>query len=94
MDPGPYTKLGQPAAPSQPDGVFDIMDSLAELPAIDPKNYFITSGEAVKKAAKLASDLYSAAAKASSFKTRLEKSRAEAVYLETHWENGRLLVKR
>lgn len=94
VEPEPYAKLGNEALQHQPDGVWDITDSLTDLSAIDPSAYFITSGEAVKKSDKLVSDLYSLAVKARSFRNKLEKARAEAKYLETHRENGKLLVKK
>lgn len=94
VEPEPFAFLGQQPEPHQPDGVFDVTSALKDLPAIDPRDYYRTSGEAVKKAEKLVSDLYSAAVKARSFKDKLERSRADAKYLETQWDNLKLLVKR
>lgn len=93
-EPEPYAVLGEKPADHQPDGVFDITEALNNLPAIDPKQYFITSGEAVRKADKLVSDFYSAAVRAKVFRTKLEEARASAKHLETQHDDGRLLAKR
>jgi hypothetical protein len=98
----PYAKLGNEPLPGQPKETWDITDELKSLKAlaenspaiIDPTAYFITSGEAVKKAEKMVSDLYSLALKAKAFKNHLKKARGTKKYLETARENNRLLVKR
>ena len=99
IDPEPYAKLGHEPLSHQPDGVWDITEALQDLvedfpDGIDPINYFITSGEAVKKAEKLVGDLYSLAVSTRSFKKKLEKAKGPAKYLETQRENTKLLIKR
>ena len=89
----PYTKLGEDPLPTQPKDVWDITPALAILKAIDPAAYFTTSGEAVKKADKLVTDLYSLTTMARSFRDKLRKSRGIKKFLETARENGKLLVK-
>jgi len=89
----PYTKLGEDPLPGQPKDVWDITDALAALKAIDPATYFTTSGEAVKKADKLVTDLYSLSIMARSFRDKLKKSRGIKKFLETARENSKLLVK-
>jgi hypothetical protein len=89
----PYAKLGEDPLPGQPKGVWQLPDIKVDIPAIDPASYFITSGEAVKKADKLVKDCYSTAVKARAFRDSLVKSRGTKKYLETARENGRLLVK-
>jgi hypothetical protein len=89
----PYAKLGEEPLPGQPKGVWDMTDVLAELKAVDPASYFITSGEAVRKAEKLVKDAYSLAVKCRSFLNKLRQSRGIRKYLETGRENGRLIVK-
>lgn len=94
VDPEPYVKLGDQPLAHQPDGVINITEALGKLKAIDPSGYYISSGEAVKKADKLVSDLYSLTVRARSFRDKLIEARATAVYLETQREDGMLIVKR
>ena len=89
----PYAKLGSEQLPHQQKNVWDATEALAELTAIDPKTYYITSGEGVRKADKLVRDLYSLAVRARSFKKKMEKARGSAKFLETCRDDGRLLVK-
>jgi hypothetical protein len=89
----PYTKLGEDPLPGQPKDVWDVTDALASLKAVDPAAYFTTSGEAVKKADKLVTDLYSLSIMARSFRDKLKKSRGIKKFLETARENGKLLCK-
>lgn len=89
----PYAKLGEEPLPGQPKCVWIINNLKVELPAIDPSKYFITSGEAVKKAEKLVKDVYSLAVKTRAFRDKLKKARGLKKYLEATHENGRLLVK-
>ena len=89
----PFAKLGEDPLSHQQKNVWDATEALADLSAIDPKTYYITSGEGVRKADKLVRDLYSAAVRARSFKRKMEKARGSAKFLETCREDGRLLVK-
>lgn len=89
----PYAQLGDEPLPGQPKGVWDITDTLNELKSVDPKEYYITSGEAVKKAEKLVKDAYALAVKARAFREKLKKARGIKKYLETAHDNNRLCVK-
>jgi hypothetical protein len=93
VEPEPFAKLGQTPLPHQPKNVWDATEAIEDLPAIDPKMYYITSGEGVRKADKLVRDLYSLAVRAQSLKKKMLKARAEAKFLETCRDDGRLLVK-
>jgi len=62
------------------------------LKAVDPHRYFVTTGEAVRKARQLEQDLLEAYQKAKLMADILEAVRAPNVYLETRWENGNLLL--
>lgn len=91
-------QLGNPfqdRMPHQPKGVWelDLKDFHDSLKVIDPKAYFITTGEAVKKTEKLCSDLRDAAKAAEKLLTVLISLKGDAKYLETQWENNRLLLK-
>jgi len=60
---------------------------------IDPLAYFRTTGEAIIKMRKLEADLFQMAGLARKVGNILEKLRGENIYLETQWNNGRLLLK-
>lgn len=90
----PYATLGETPLPGQPPGIWELPKISEELPQINPSDYFITSGEAVKKAEKLVKDVYSLAVKARSFRDKLKRARGSKKYLETSREDSRLLIKR
>lgn len=69
------------------------LDVTALIKAIDPADYFCTTGEAVIKTKKLEADLFAAAGLARKLGNTLRKLRGENVYLETQWTDGRLLLK-
>jgi hypothetical protein len=92
-EPEPYAKLGEETESHQPAGVWDMTEDLEALPSIDPKEYYITSGEATKKVEKLIADSYSLAVRARTMQKKLTTAKGSAKYLETQRENGRLLVK-
>jgi hypothetical protein len=93
----PFAKGGlcQERSPHQPKGVWyiDIESFHEALKVIDPKQYFITSGEAVKKTEVLCTDLKAALQIATRLLTIFKTLKADAKYLETQWENQRLLIK-
>ena len=89
----PYAKLGNDQLPGQPKGVWRLPDLKIELPAVDPSSYFITSGEAVKKAEKLVQDCYQLTSRARTFRDKLRKARGSKKFLETVRERDFLLVK-
>ena len=89
----PLALLGNDPIMTQPKGVWEIKDLSKDLVKIDPSSYFITSGDAVKKADKLVKDLYSLTVRAVSFKKKLEKARGSKKYLEVGWDNNRLVCK-
>jgi len=92
-DSNPYCKFGQEHEEHQQDGVWELI--LSEfVSAIDPKNYFVTSGEAVQKAKKLEEDLFKMAGKARKLRYALEKARQPAVYLESEYTEVGLIIKR
>jgi hypothetical protein len=81
--------------PHQPKNVWtlDVENFHENLKLIDPKAYFITSGEAVKKAEKLCSDLKDALQVAKKLVTILKALKSDAKYLETQRDNDMLLLK-
>jgi hypothetical protein len=93
-EPEPFCYLDGKHEPHQPEGVWEL--KVADfINGIDPKTYFITSGEAVKKAEKLERDIWEMAGKARKLRNLLLKARGPAVYLETEWIDGaRLIIKR
>jgi hypothetical protein len=69
------------------------LDITELVKAIDPADYFCTTGEAVIKTKALEADLFAAAGLARKLGNTLRKLRGENVYLETQWIGGRLLLK-
>ena len=69
------------------------LDITEFVDAVDPKDYFVTSGEATIKARRLEKDLFAMAGKARRLSNLLKKLKGENVYLETTWQDGRLLLK-
>lgn len=69
------------------------LDITTLVEAVDPEDYFCTTGEAVIKTRKLEADLFAAAGVARKLGNILRKLRGENIYLETQWIGGRLLLK-
>lgn len=93
----PYAKVklnktGEERRPYHKKDVWEL-DITELVQAIDPKDYFCTTGEAVIKSKKLEADLFAAAGIARKLRNTLIKLRSENVYLETQWVDGRLLLK-
>jgi hypothetical protein len=91
----PYAKVtsaGEKRKEFHTKGVwqFDITEFMSP---IVPANYFKTTGEAIQKITKLKQDLLQQVAMAERLKTTLTKLRGGNVYLETQWNDGRLLLK-
>lgn len=59
---------------------------------IEPKKYFVTTGDAVCKTKRLISDIENLLSDSKKMLEILEKIRGSNVYLETRWENGKLLL--
>lgn len=93
QEPRRFCKLGERRLEHQPDGVYELV--LSEfITELDPKTYFVTSGEAVRKAEQLEKDIWKMAGKARKLRNYLKKARGPAVYLETEWNDGMLVLKR
>lgn len=69
------------------------LDVSKMVQAINPKDYFSTTGEAVIKMRALEADLFKAAGIVRKLGNILKKLRGENIYLETQWVNGKLLIK-
>lgn len=89
-----YCIIGEKRQSWQPEDVWELDISRYISGAIDPRRYFITSGEAAIKARRLEKDLFQAAGRARALAHALEKVRSNADYLETFWDDRKLLVKR
>lgn len=63
------------------------------LKPINPKDYFLTTGEAIQKIDILINDINSLLKSAKKFKKNLVKAKASSKYLETGWEDGILVLK-
>jgi len=77
----------------QPKDIWDATDFLNKLPSINPRDYFVTSGEAIQKAIKLHGDAKNLVNKAKSFLNELNRAKGKKKYLESSWEDNKLLVK-
>lgn len=66
-----------------------------DIRTIVPKDYFITTGEAIIKLDVLIGDLQETLKKAKSFKKKLIKTKGSSKWLETGWDgSGNLLVRK
>jgi len=97
MEEMPYAKVilkkaGEIRRAYHKKGVWEL-DITDFITAIDPKDYFCTTGEACIKTRKLEADLFAAAGIARKLGNVLKKLKNEDIYLETAWVNGRLLLK-
>lgn len=91
----PYAKVtmdGEDRKTFQPKNVWEL--KLYEfIDLIDPVDYFRSTGEAILKIRRLEADLFAAAGQARKIGNILDKLRDDNVYLETQWNDGRLLLK-
>lgn len=63
------------------------------IPSIIPKDYYICSGEAIKKLEKLITDCQIVQNEAQKALEILKQCKGEEKWLETTWINGRLIIK-
>ena len=61
---------------------------------VDPRDYFITTGEAIVKIDVLLKDLKELTKNICKLKKSLIDAKGDSDYLETCWENNKLLVKK
>lgn len=94
IPPSEYAKIGHDIIRGQQINNRWEIDGLDKLKVIDPASYFATNGEAVEKANQLVKDAYSLAQYCSALLRKLRKTRADADYLETKRDAGKLLVRR
>ena len=91
----PYARVtakGENRRLYQPKKVWEFKP-LEFLEAIDPNDYFSTTGEAIIKMRKLEKDLFVMAGQARKIGNIIQKLKGEHVYMETCWTDGRLLLK-
>lgn len=86
-----YCTIGKTRREHHPKNVFELVVE-EHITAIDPKRYFMTSGEAVAKAAKLEQDLWQAAGQARKLLKLLTEARGDAKWLESSWNGERRLI--
>jgi len=93
----PFAKgdLCQERSPHQPKEVWQIdIEAFNEgFKAIDPVQYFTTSGEAVRKTEILCNDLRACLNVANRLMNIFKALKGPSKYLETQWESGKLLIK-
>lgn len=91
VEPEKYASLGDEPQAHQPKNAWKV--PINNFKPIDPKSYFITSGEATVKVKKLEEDAWRLAGAIRSLRMQLEKTKGVNKYLETSWDEGRLIVK-
>lgn len=87
-----YATIGETPKKGQPKKAWVI--PIDEYAQIDPKKYFITTGEAIVKINVLLDDLRQLSKDINKLKKLLVKTKDESDYLETCWCGGKLLVKK
>jgi hypothetical protein len=87
-----YALIGNEPQPGQPKKTWRV--PIDELPVVDPKSFFITTGEAVVKTDYMIEQIQNLLKEVRALRKKLLKSKEESKYLETCWENGVLIVKR
>lgn len=95
IEDNPYAKVtltGEQRQPFHVKGVWHF-EIASFMKPVDPINYFKTTGEAIQKMTKLEADLQKQLATARKVRAVLEKLRGGNAYLETQWNNSRLLLK-
>lgn len=65
-----------------------------EFKKINPRDYFVTTGEALTKTEVLLNDLKELTVDIKKLQKELVKTKADSDYLETCWEDGKLLLKK
>lgn len=89
----PYALLGNDPVEGQDKNIVELrLDD--HVGSVDPKRYFITSGEAIAKCEKLESDCKKLLSDVRKLLKALKVQKSDASYLETSWNDGRLLLKR
>jgi hypothetical protein len=93
-----YGRIGDPIGKPRP-AVFELVveDHVSRAGAVDPRDYFITSGDAVAKARILAKDLESEGHPAEAQRARLlvlalEAARGDAIFLEIEYDPDHRLL--
>ena len=88
-----YAYVGEDPIDKQSKKAF-VFDIDNELPPICPKDYFITTGEAIEKFDYMVKQIKNTLDKCEEIRKKLVKTKGESNWLETCWENNNLLVKK
>ena len=87
-----YALVGEDPADGQPKKAF-LLD-LSDLKSIIPKDYFVTTGEAIVKLDYMINDIQTLLKESRKLKKKLERSKGDSKWLETTWEDNQLIVKK
>lgn len=87
-----YARIGEKQEQGQCKKTFVV--PIEEYKTIDPKYYFVTTGEATTKVKVLLNDINELAREVRKLQRQLEKTKGDSDYLETAWEDGKLLIKK
>jgi hypothetical protein len=89
---GKYAALGDQPEQGQSKKAF-ILD-IDSYKKIDPREYFITTGEATVKIEVLLNDIKDLTKELKNLQKELIRTKDESDYLETCWEGGNLVIKK
>lgn len=87
-----YATVGETPLDGQSKKIWQM--SFDDYKVIDPKSYFVTTGEATVKIDVLIEDIQDLLKNVRSLKKKFAKIKDESDYLETSWENNTLLIKK
>lgn len=87
-----YAKIGEEPQKGQPKKIWTV--PIDEYQKIDPKEYFVTTGEATVKIDILLADIKELSNELRKLKRQLIKTKGDSDYLETCWESSELLIKK
>jgi len=87
-----YASVGNPPEHGQSKKAWEVpIDTYTK---VDPKQYFITTGEAIVKMGVLLKDLANLTKEMRKLQKQMVKTKGDSDYLETCWEDGKLLIKK
>lgn len=87
-----YAKIGEEPQKGQSKKIWTV--PIDEYRKIDPKEYFVTTGEATVKIDILLEDIKELSNELRKLKRQLIKTKGDSDYLETCWESSELLIKK
>jgi hypothetical protein len=87
-----YAKIGESPAEHQPKKTW--YATIDDLKTICPRDYFVTTGEAIVKIDYMIGQVKKLLVDAKKLRKNMVKSKSTSKYLETSWEDGILILRR